>query len=176
MYKVLQPESQFQLLYDFDYITTLYDMGIKSGIHGLKDKKVQELIHRNDIQFDLIISEQFFQESWLMFSRKYSAPVITIGKDKLFVGCLRTYKFKNHFNSRNLWLFRLFRFNYGSTNNVVVRTTYDIIVGKPYIKTHMYNTSIKLHRSNDFRRKNPQYHFVINGHVLQKILLFTSSE
>lgn len=56
-------------------------MGIKSGVHGLKDKKVQELIHRNDTHFDLIISEQFFQESWLMFSRKYNAPVITIGNN-----------------------------------------------------------------------------------------------
>lgn len=69
-------------------MTNLYDMGIKSGIHGLKDKKVQELIHRNDIHFDLIISEQFFQESWLMFSKKYKAPVITIGNEKKKINLL----------------------------------------------------------------------------------------
>lgn len=86
-FKALQPKNQFQLVYDFDYITTLYDMGLKSGLHGLKDKKVQELIHRNDVHFDLIISEQFFQESWLMFSQKYKAPIITIGKENQSV-CL----------------------------------------------------------------------------------------
>lgn len=71
---------------------TLCDMGIKSGIHGLKDKKVQELIHRNDIHFDLIISEQFFQESWLMFSRKYNAPVITIGNKKMLIFATENHK------------------------------------------------------------------------------------
>lgn len=76
---MLIPKNQFQLKDDFEYIVNLYDIGIKTGIHGLKDKKVRELIQRNDIHFDLVISEQFFQESWLMFSHKYKAPVITIG-------------------------------------------------------------------------------------------------
>lgn len=104
-------------------------MGIKSGIHGLKDKKVQELIHRNDIHFDLIISEQFFQESWLIFSKKYKAPVITIGNNfDFFLIFYSLLEVITDFNSRNIRIFRLFRFGNGSTNYVVLRPTYDVKV------------------------------------------------
>lgn len=96
---VLKPENQNAYLYELYYITLLYEMGIKSGNHGFRDKKVQELIHRNDVHFDLIISEQFFQESWLMFSKKYNAPIITIG----------TYGYSDFFDSimglRTTWSF-----------------------------------------------------------------------
>lgn len=96
---VLKPGSQNAYVYEFYYITLLYEMGIKSAVHGFKDEKVKKLIRRNDIHFDLIISEQFFQESWLMFSRKYNAPIVTIG----------TYGYSDFFDSimglRTTWSF-----------------------------------------------------------------------
>ncbi|KAG4070679.1 hypothetical protein HA402_013599 [Bradysia odoriphaga] len=96
---VVRPGNQNAYVYEFQYLTVLYELGIRSGIHGLRDKNVQKLINRNDIHFDLIISEQFFQESWLMFSRKYRAPIVTIG----------TYGYSDFFDSimglRTSWSF-----------------------------------------------------------------------
>lgn len=65
-----------------------WEMGIKSSEHGLKTKNIQNFIKRTDLKFDLIIAEQFFQESWLMFAHKYKAPILTIstyGNSDFFV-------------------------------------------------------------------------------------------
>ena len=47
--------------------------------YGLEHERVQSLINHNDVQFDLVIAEQFFQESFLMFAHKYNAPILTVG-------------------------------------------------------------------------------------------------
>lgn len=39
---------------------------------------MQAFLNRQDLQFDLVILEQFFHDSWLMFAHKYKAPVVTI--------------------------------------------------------------------------------------------------
>lgn len=59
-------------------IQWIFMLGLTSSEHSLRDKNVQKFIHRNDLHFDLIISEQFFQESWLLFAYKHNAPILTI--------------------------------------------------------------------------------------------------
>lgn len=49
-----------------------------SSEYGLSDRKVKEFIHRTDLHFDLVINEEFFHDSWLMFSHKFKAPIVTI--------------------------------------------------------------------------------------------------
>lgn len=39
---------------------------------------VQKFIHSTDFQFDVVINEDFFGESFLMFAHKFKAPIITI--------------------------------------------------------------------------------------------------
>lgn len=53
-------------------------MGLETSRFGLENTNVQTFLKRDDLQFDLVISEQFFQESWLMFAHKYNAPIVTI--------------------------------------------------------------------------------------------------
>lgn len=55
-------------------------IGIASTEHALKTSAVQNFIRNDNSQFDLILAEQFFQESLLMFSHKYEAPIITISE------------------------------------------------------------------------------------------------
>lgn len=51
-----------------------------SSEHGLNDTNVQRIINSKDLHFDLIINEDMFHESWLMFGYKFKAPIITICK------------------------------------------------------------------------------------------------
>jgi glucuronosyltransferase len=53
-------------------------MGLETSEWGLKNPKIQEFIKREDLHFDLILAEQFFQESWLMLAHKFNAPIVTI--------------------------------------------------------------------------------------------------
>lgn len=55
-----------------------YWIGLGSSEWSLENPKVQILIKREDLHFDLILAEQFFQESFLMFAHKFKAPIVTI--------------------------------------------------------------------------------------------------
>lgn len=55
-----------------------WDIGIYSTEHAFKDKNVNAFIHRDDLQFDVIVLEQFFHDSWLPFASKFDAPIVTI--------------------------------------------------------------------------------------------------
>lgn len=48
--------------------------------HTLKSKAVRELSLRSDLQFDLVINEEFFHDAYLMFGHKFKAPVVTFCK------------------------------------------------------------------------------------------------
>uniref|UniRef100_A0A182T1V5 UDP-glucuronosyltransferase n=1 Tax=Anopheles maculatus TaxID=74869 RepID=A0A182T1V5_9DIPT len=63
---------------DFDKLSMYWDLGINTSRHGLESNNVRQFIRRTDLEFDLIVAEQFFQESWLMFAHKYNAPIVTI--------------------------------------------------------------------------------------------------
>lgn len=39
---------------------------------------VQKFIHSSNFQFDVVINEDFFGESFLMFAYKFKAPIVTI--------------------------------------------------------------------------------------------------
>jgi len=53
--------------------------GIDTTKYAFEHEKVKTFMQRNDLQFDLVIAEQFFQESFLMFAHKYNAPMLTVG-------------------------------------------------------------------------------------------------
>lgn len=63
---------------DFNNLFLYWRMGLETSRHGLENDHVQKFLKRGDLKFDLIVSEQFFQESWLMFAYKYNAPIVTI--------------------------------------------------------------------------------------------------
>lgn len=55
-------------------------MGLESTEHALNSKAVKDFIKNDNSKFDLILAEQFFQESMLMFAHKYKAPIVTISE------------------------------------------------------------------------------------------------
>lgn len=78
-------ESIFEIEHQDNFQTVrLYEMlSTPSSDYGLNSPNVQKLIHSNDLHFDLVITEEFFHESWLMFAYKFDAPIITICKFQL---------------------------------------------------------------------------------------------
>ena len=78
----VSPEDVLNKRYDSDTGATklLMIAGLMSSRYGLKNDRVQRLIHSNDLQFDLVVSEEMHQESWLMFAHKFNAPIVTICK------------------------------------------------------------------------------------------------
>lgn len=66
--------SAFLRIHFFKYLS-------KSWItHSLSNSNVQKLIHSTGLHFDLIINEEFWADSFLMFAHKFKAPIITICK------------------------------------------------------------------------------------------------
>lgn len=59
---------------------TYWSMGLASTEHALNSKAVKDFIRKDKTKFDLILSEQFFQESMLMFAHKYKAPIVTLSE------------------------------------------------------------------------------------------------
>lgn len=55
-------------------------MGKTISNHCLSNSNVQKFLHRNDLHFDLVINEEFFMDSLLMFGQKFNAPLMTICK------------------------------------------------------------------------------------------------
>lgn len=68
----LGDQSDFGKVRDYELVST------PSSEHGLKDPKVQALIHSTNLAFDLVINEDFYHDSWLMFGYKFKVPTITI--------------------------------------------------------------------------------------------------
>lgn len=69
---------------DFDTVRMYHEITAPTSEHGLKDPNVQKIIHSDDLHFDLIINEEFFHESWLMFAYKFNAPAVSICEFFLF--------------------------------------------------------------------------------------------
>lgn len=75
-----------------DHFLSMASASIFSGIHILRDMpriwnpytfedpQIQDFIHRTDLHFDLVINEEFFGDSYLMFAHKFKAPIVTICK------------------------------------------------------------------------------------------------
>ena len=60
-------------------------IGIASTEHALETTAVRNFIRDDNSKFDLILAEQFFQESLLILSHKYQAPIITISEHRIKV-------------------------------------------------------------------------------------------
>lgn len=48
--------------------------------YAFENVNVQKFIHSTEFEFDVIINEEFFADSFLMFGHKFKAPLITICK------------------------------------------------------------------------------------------------
>lgn len=82
MYVFAVPVQQiFKMKYNshFESISLMWKVGLLTTEHAFEDKGVSKLIERDDLKFDLVILEQFFHESWLLFAHKYKVPIVTIG-------------------------------------------------------------------------------------------------
>lgn len=71
----------FDMRYDSDWenLWLYWRVGLLTTEHALQTSNVQKFIQRED-HFDLVLSEQFFQESMLMFAHKFGCPIVTIGE------------------------------------------------------------------------------------------------
>lgn len=63
----------------FFKLTSLWHFGIVTTTAALKAPAVKNFIETDRTPFDLVISEQFQQEAFNMFSLKYNCPLIVIG-------------------------------------------------------------------------------------------------
>lgn len=98
--------SYFQAMkhLDFAMLTIFPVLGKISSDHALSDANVQKLINRNDLHFDLIINEEIFHDSFLMFGHKFKAPIVTIC-NLTIIYCVeqKTIQILNRFLFRSIW-------------------------------------------------------------------------
>lgn len=64
----------------FMHLLRYHFMCEPSADFGLASRAVQKFIHSTDSHFDLVINEEMFSESWLMFGYKFNAPMMTISE------------------------------------------------------------------------------------------------
>lgn len=77
-------------------------IGKISSEYAFSHPKVKEFIHRNDLHFDLVINQELYHDSWLMFGYKFKAPIVTICPTGTFdffdrnMGLLTPYAYVSH--------------------------------------------------------------------------------
>ncbi|XP_067624755.1 UDP-glucosyltransferase 2-like isoform X2 [Eurosta solidaginis] len=71
----------FQMRYasDFQNLQMYWKVGLLTTEHALNDPKVKSLIASNHLHFDVMVMEQFFHESMILFAQKFKCPVVTLG-------------------------------------------------------------------------------------------------
>lgn len=94
----------------FDKVQSYERICTPSSDHGLNTANVQKIIHSQNMHFDLVINEDMFHESWLMFAYKFNAPIITI--------CKNLFKFGFSLN----WHQNQKRYNYFFLKNLSIGT------------------------------------------------------
>lgn len=62
----------------FSAINDMYTFAQVWNTHFYKSENIQKFIKSTEHQFDVIVAEEFFIDSFLMFSYKHKAPVVTI--------------------------------------------------------------------------------------------------
>lgn len=67
----------------FSSLIFLPMIGKESADHALNSTNVQEFLHDDSLNFDLVINEEFFMESFSMFAYRFKAPLLTICKYKV---------------------------------------------------------------------------------------------
>lgn len=61
-----------------DVIQMVYSIGLETTTHALERPEIQDFLHNNTDKFDLLLTEQFFQEPILLFAHKYQIPIVTV--------------------------------------------------------------------------------------------------
>lgn len=126
-------------LYEISEESTVYSIlklpGIRKWMvdYALSSDNVKNFIQRNDLRFDLVINEEFFQEAFSVFAYKYKSPLITISTTRFSYSLYPRSQFKYSNIQRHLWEFRFFRSSNGATHTMVACSQY----------------SFKLYRQND---------------------------
>lgn len=82
MYDLVTQEQIFELKFmnQIDMLSMYWWLGIESTKYCLENPAVRNFTLHDDSHFDLILTEQFFQEALLMFAHKYKAPIISLSK------------------------------------------------------------------------------------------------
>lgn len=58
----------------------LWRVGLPTSRHAFESAAGQKLLNARNMHFDLVIAEQFHQESLLLFAHKFNAPLVTISE------------------------------------------------------------------------------------------------
>ncbi|XP_050095496.1 UDP-glycosyltransferase UGT5-like [Anopheles aquasalis] len=66
--------SVHSMLMDF-----LYPLGLETAEYAFTRENVMHFLRHDDTKFDLLLAEQFYQESYLMLAHKYKVPIVSIG-------------------------------------------------------------------------------------------------
>lgn len=66
--------SPFLSVFDFAEYSAI------SADYALSSTNTQTFLQQKDTRFDLIINEEFFHDSFLMFAHKFQAPIVTISE------------------------------------------------------------------------------------------------
>lgn len=64
----------------FIYDWEIYHYGPACTVHGFENSNVQKFMRRTDLQFDLVLIELLFCESWYMFAHQFNASLIGLSK------------------------------------------------------------------------------------------------
>ncbi|XP_055295942.1 UDP-glucosyltransferase 2-like [Sitodiplosis mosellana] len=77
---IIKHEDMFSTVSDSPFKTAaIFPMFANmSTDYALSSKNVQEFIKRTDLYFDLVINEEIYHDVFLMFGKKFNAPVVTI--------------------------------------------------------------------------------------------------
>ncbi|ETN60503.1 UDP-glucuronosyltransferase 2B28 [Anopheles darlingi] len=63
---------------DLSNLFLYWRIGLSTTQYALENEQVQQFIEQDDTDYDVIVSEQFYQEAFLMFAHKYRAPIVTL--------------------------------------------------------------------------------------------------
>ncbi|KAJ6643292.1 UDP-glycosyltransferase UGT5 [Pseudolycoriella hygida] len=79
---IVSQEELYKISGEFSISILLKMAGIRkfAAEYAFDSLQVQRFLQRQDLHFDLVINEEFFQESFLMFAHKYKTPLVTISK------------------------------------------------------------------------------------------------
>ncbi|XP_058122291.1 UDP-glycosyltransferase UGT5-like [Anopheles ziemanni] len=87
----------------FFKMSILWKLGLETAEHAFESANVQRFLRTEGLTFDLLIAEQFVQESFLMLGHKYQIPIVTINTlghadyiDRAF-GLITPWSFVPHF-------------------------------------------------------------------------------
>lgn len=77
--------------------------------YAFENPNVQKLIHSTDLHYDVVINEEFFADSFLMFAHKFRAPTITMCEYVYSLRCLINKKKVLFVYHRSIWYYEFYR-------------------------------------------------------------------